>query len=102
MENHLEKMREELESDEAQLLDVREQGEWEESHLKQAKLVPLSLIKESQIPKDLDKEKKTYLHCRSGRRVLQAEQLLLDMGFQKVIALDEGFDDLVMEGFEQD
>ena len=102
MEDHLEKMKKELENNEAQLLDVREPDEWEEGHLKQARLAPLSLIKESQVPEEVDKNKKIYLHCRSGRRVLQAEQLLLDMGFQDIVALDEGFDDLVMEGFEQD
>ena len=43
---------------------------------------------------------KTYLHCRSGQRVHMAAPLLEDLGIGEVIPLDEGFVELVTEGFE--
>lgn len=101
MQDHLEVLQKELESGEAQLFDVREQGEWDAGHLTQAKLVPLSALDGGAEPEGVDKDKKTYLHCRSGQRVMMAAPLLESMGFSEVIPLQEGFDDLVSEGFSE-
>ena len=97
----VQQLKEELDAGTAQLLDVREPDEWAAGHLAQAILVPLSVLKENQRPETLDASKKTYLHCRSGRRVLTAKPLLNAMGFVDVVALNEGFDDLVKLGFEK-
>ncbi len=100
MKAHLEQMKEELAAGTAQLLDVREFNEWQEGHLKQALFAPLSNLEAGDEPDDVDLELKTYLHCRSGRRVRMAAPLLEDLGISEVIPLDEGFDELVTEGFE--
>jgi len=94
-------LKDELEAGTAQLFDVREPDEWAAGHLTQAISVPLSGLKENQLPDGLDKAKKTYLHCRSGRRVLTAKPLLDGMGFDDVVTLDEGYDALVELGFEK-
>jgi rhodanese-related sulfurtransferase len=91
-------IKDELEAGTAQLLDVREQDEWDAGHLSDAKWVPLSKLNEGIAP-DCDKSITTYIHCRSGRRVLQAAPLLENLGFSKVIPLDEGFEALMAEGF---
>lgn len=91
----------ELNANNAQLFDVRENDEWLAGHLVQAELVPLSGLQLGQLPKEFDKSQKTYLHCRSGVRVYSAAPILEQMGFEQVIPLDEGFEELVREGVER-
>ena len=100
MSYDLDDIKDQLEDGEAQLLDVREQDEWDAGHLAQAKLVTLSSLSEGKEPEGLDKGLKTYIHCRSGRRVLQAAPILTAMGFGEVVPLDEGFEALMAEGFQ--
>lgn len=99
MSYDIEDIKDELESGEAQLLDVREQEEWDAGHLAQARLVPLSLLRDGECDESLNKSLKTYIHCRSGQRVLQAAPLLEQMGFEDVTPLGEGFESLMAEGF---
>lgn len=98
--DHLEILKKELADGTAQLLDVREFNEWQAGHLKQAKLVPLSQLEGYQEPDDAEPDVKTYIHCRSGKRVLMAAPILEEMGFEEVIPLAEGFDELAANGFE--
>ena len=97
---HLDTLKEELAAGTAQLLDVREYNEWQDGHLKQAHFVPLSQLEGFQEPDDAEMDVKTYIHCRSGRRVHSAKPILEEMGFEEVIALDEGFAALAAYGFE--
>ena len=97
---HLKTMAEELDAGTAQLFDVREPNEWDVGHLQTALLVPLSELKAGNKPPH-DVNKKTYLHCRSGKRVQSARPLLESMGFVDVIDLREGYDALVDAGFER-
>ena len=98
--NHLDTLKKELADKQAVLLDVREQDEWQQGHLEQAILVPLSDITAGIIPENLDKNTKTYIHCRSGKRVLTALPLLEAEGFENIITLDEGFEQLANYGFK--
>jgi rhodanese-related sulfurtransferase len=99
MSYDLDDMKDQLEDGEAQLFDVREQDEWDAGHLSQASLVPLSSLSEGLEPEGFDKNKKVYLHCRSGKRVMTAAPLLENMGFSDVTPLNEGFEALMAEGF---
>jgi len=92
-------MKEELESGEAQLFDVREPQEWASGHLKLAKLVPLSELMEGEVPK-YDRSLLTYVHCAAGVRVHNAAPVLEAMGFERVVPLPEGFATLAGLGFE--
>jgi phage shock protein E len=84
----------------AVILDVREKREWDAGHLKQAQLVPLSdLTKDKKAAvKGIDKKQIVYLHCRSGRRSLQAAEILKSMGFD-ARALKPGYAELLKAGF---
>jgi ubiquinone/menaquinone biosynthesis C-methylase UbiE/rhodanese-related sulfurtransferase len=92
----------------ARLLDVREPREWEQGHLADATLLPLSAIqagtKSDTLPQELDaelpKNQIIYLHCRSGGRVLVASQLLRKFGYD-IRPLKAGFSLLADEGFER-
>ncbi len=90
----------------ALLIDVREQSEWDAGHLAQAKLVPLSQLRDEEsqsgfaenLSKTLSSERTLYLHCRSGGRVLVASPILRKLGYD-VRPLKAGYGDLLEAGF---
>lgn len=86
----------------AVLVDVREQAEWDNGHLKVAQLVPLSLLSKdgAEIPATLPKDKPIYLHCRSGARCLKAAEILKAKGYD-ARPLEAGYGQLVKDGFEK-
>ena len=88
----------------AVLIDVREEKEWKQGHLKAAKLLPLSHlergVRKDKLQEFLPKGKIVYLHCASGARCIEAAELLTDLGFE-VRALKPGYDDFVEAGFEE-
>ena len=86
----------------AVIVDVREQAEWDNGHLKAASLVPLSELSKdgAVIPATLPKDKPIYLHCRSGARSLKAAEILKAKGYD-VRPLQAGYGQLVKDGFEK-
>jgi rhodanese-related sulfurtransferase/rubrerythrin len=70
------------------LLDVRQPGEYEESHLPGAKLMPLPQLSDSY--KELDPEKPTLVHCAIGGRSRVAAQMLSGWGFNEVYNIAGG------------
>ncbi|MEZ5941302.1 MAG: rhodanese-like domain-containing protein [Planctomycetaceae bacterium] len=100
----LEQVKQRLAQNEAVLIDVREQDEWDEGHLAAATLVPLSELKAGangdaladRVPKD----RIVYCHCRSGGRVLPASGILQQLGYD-IRPLKAGYVDLVNAGFEK-
>lgn len=66
------------------LLDVREPDEYAEYNLG-AKLIPIGNIMTMQTEEIEDwKEDELIVHCRSGKRSLQAGMMLETMGFKNV------------------
>jgi rhodanese-related sulfurtransferase len=91
----------------AVIIDVREQDEWNEGHLRDAIFVPLSSLEEAHAnemgEKSLDvklPKKIIYCHCRSGSRALSACSILAEWGYD-VRPLKAGYEDLVEAGFPQ-
>lgn len=97
--DHLEDLKEELATGEAQLFDVREPNEAAQGMLSQAQLVPLSELQEGVKPNQ-DPTKLTYVHCAAGIRVHYAAPILEQMGFERVVPLQEGYASLRNYGFE--
>jgi phage shock protein E len=89
----IDKVRAEIERGEAILIDVREQSEWDESHLRHAQLIPLSLFETEEAFFNLPNDKIIYTHCRLGRRAARAAELMKDQ-FPLVKALPFTFDEL--------
>ena len=85
----------------AVLIDVREKTEWDKGHLRDAKLLPLSALKENPAPKVLQdvlpKDKAVYVHCASGFRCLKAAEILRKLGYD-ARPLKQGYQDLLKEG----
>jgi len=89
----------------AVLVDVREQKEWDEGHIDGAVLVPLSWLKEESkgdaFGKRLEEKlprKILYIHCRSGGRARTAAGMLRKQGYD-ARPLRAGFDELRQAGF---
>jgi phage shock protein E len=88
----------------AVLVDVREEGEWADGHLKAARHLALSDLKAG-VPADRLKEtipagRVVYLHCASGRRSLAAADLLREQGYD-ARPLKDGYEALLTAGFEK-
>jgi rhodanese-related sulfurtransferase len=104
-------VKQKLAEEKAVLIDVREKAEWDDGHLKQARLLPLSeLGKKLREPayvaglkKTLPTDKLIYLHCKAGSRCLLAAEALrkeLGPGYD-FRPLKPGYADLVKAGFEK-
>jgi rhodanese-related sulfurtransferase len=91
-----------LADDKAVLIDVREKSEWDDGHLKDAKLLPLSTLKggakAEDVAKIVPKDKVVYCHCGSGVRCLKAADELKKLGYD-VRPLKPGYADLLKAGF---
>eukprot|EP00756_Hemistasia_phaeocysticola_P046235 Hpha_TRINITY_DN20009_c0_g1::TRINITY_DN20009_c0_g1_i1::g.147805::m.147805 len=96
---HLAQVRDAVSSGAGVMVDVREQGEWNQGHLTGAVYCPLSGLMRGP-PPDLPQDATLYLYCRAGQRVYMAAPILQRAGYEKVVPLDEGFLELVDLGFE--
>jgi adenylyltransferase/sulfurtransferase len=74
--------------DDIQLIDVREEWEWQIAKLPGAKLVPLGRIDEA--ISSLDPQRDTVLYCKVGVRSLHAAEALADAGFSRLGNLSGG------------
>ena len=86
----------------AVLIDVREESEWNAGHLSDARLVPLSTLKDAAtMAAALAKfpmGKAVYVHCRAGGRAVQCAETLAGQGYD-IRPLKAGFDKLLESGF---
>ena len=74
--------------DSAVVVDVREQHEWDESHIPGAILLPLSTFDPAAVPDPGDKH--LVFHCRSGRRCGLASEKMAEAGYTGQIKRMEG------------
>ena len=87
----------------AVLVDLREETEWADGHLKLALALPLSKLKDAKagdLPKEIAKDTPIYLHCASGKRCLKAADKLKELGYD-ARPLKAGYEDLLKAGFEK-
>lgn len=69
--------------DDIVIIDVREEDEYNEGHIPDAILIPLSLLDQNDI--ELPNQDQTLLiYCRSGRRSKQAAQKFVKLGYTDV------------------
>lgn len=73
-----------------QVIDVREQWEWEICRLPGARLVPLSQLDD--YIDTLDPQRETIVYCHRGTRSLDAAYRLRAAGFSRVAHLEGGID----------
>ena len=75
-------------SNQAVIVDVREDTEWADAHIPGATLMPLSTFDPAAIPNPGDKH--LVFHCRSGRRCGLAAEKAVAAGYKGVIKRMEG------------
>ncbi|WP_017472297.1 rhodanese-like domain-containing protein [Amphibacillus jilinensis] len=73
----------------AQLIDVREQKEYDAGHIWGARNIPVTQLKQRQ--KELRKDMPLYLYCQSGSRSSRAAWLLYKNGYKELYDLKGGF-----------
>lgn len=76
--------------EDALVLDVREQSEWRDGHIAQARHIPLGKLAEQMGGLDKYKDKPIVVVCRSGSRSGHACGQLKKAGFQKLHNLAGG------------
>lgn len=83
------------------ILDVREQWEYDENHLCDSILVPLSEINARISELEPYKDTEIIVYCRSGSRSAQASQNLVDNhNFTKIYNMQEGIIAWIAAGYE--
>ena len=70
------------------LVDVREEYEWNIARIPGARLVPLSRLADE--VRSFDSERKTILYCKTGVRSMRAAEQLVTAGFENVGNLTGG------------
>lgn len=77
---------------EKNVLDVRNDSEWNQGHLNQAVHIPHGKLLETEVP--FDTNEPLYVHCQSGVRSSIAIGLLEKKGFNTIINVKEGYKDI--------
>ena len=87
------------EGDDFELIDVREDSEWEQGHLPKAIHLSKGVIErdiEKMIP---NQNRKLVLYCGGGFRSALAADNIKKMGYRNAISMDGGFRDWCEAGF---
>jgi hydroxyacylglutathione hydrolase len=82
----------------AEVLDVRKHGEWNVSHLKAAKFVPLTEFPGNLF--QLNRHKSYIVHCGGGYRSMVAISIMKNLGFEDLINVQGGFGSMQKAGLE--
>lgn len=72
------------ENNETIIVDVRTIEEYQQGHIKNAKLLPLSEIEDKASEVLPNKNKLILIYCRSGRRSAVAADILVNSGYENV------------------
>ena len=79
-----------INQEEAQVLDVREQGDYRQSHIINARNVPSAQVDERLADIGKEKSRPVIVYCASGERALRVREKLVEKGFEKVYYLKGG------------
>lgn len=71
------------------IIDVREESEFKQGHLKGAKNIPMSTFRKHL--NDIPKDQKIYIHCRSGQRSYNVVRALGNLGYDYVYNISGSF-----------
>jgi len=86
----LDRAREEIASGDAGLIDVREQHEWDESHLADAIHLPQGEVLERIEELVPDRSARVLLYCRTDNRSSRSADVLESLGYEHVAVIEGG------------
>ena len=73
------------------VIDVREQNEYDQAHIENSVLVPLSTVSAKKINEINPQNKTILIHCHAGKRSKVAANIILSQGYAgEILELDEG------------
>ena len=73
------------------VIDVREQNEYDQAHIENSVLVPLSKVSAEKINEINPQNKTILIHCHAGKRSKVAANIILSQGYSgEILELDEG------------
>ena len=73
------------------VIDVREQNEYDQAHIENSVLVPLSTVSAEKINEINPQNKTILIHCHAGKRSKVASNIILSQGYAgEILELDEG------------
>jgi rhodanese-related sulfurtransferase len=84
----------------AVIIDVREDNEWDEKHIPGAIHVPLGQLKDRITELETYKNTPLIMQCQRGGRSVQASAVMKSAGFAKVYNLDGGLQAWEQSGFK--
>lgn len=86
-----------IENEDIFILDVRTQPEYDNGHLENSYLIPVSELEYrlDEVPSDTA----ILVYCRSGRRSVTASNILLDAGYCDVYNMEAGFNEWRSGGY---
>jgi rhodanese-related sulfurtransferase len=85
------------------ILDVRTPEEYASGHIKNSTLLAVQDIPANELDiklKELPKDKKILVYCRSGRRSAAASTILVNNGFSQVYNMQDGINGWTNAGYE--
>lgn len=85
------------------ILDVRAPDEYASGHIKNSTLLAVQDIPAQELDiklKEIPKERKILVYCRSGRRSVAASTILVDKGFAQVYNMQGGITEWMNAGYE--
>ncbi len=88
-----------IKNDDAVVLDVRTQQEFEKGHLPQAKNVNYRAPDFETLIKQIDREGSFYVYCASGKRSSKAADFMAKEGFDEVYSLKNGILNWQKQGY---
>lgn len=93
-------LKEKLDSNEKmQFIDCRENQEWQEARIAGSTLLPLSEIETKFESVLQDKNAPIFIHCKSGKRSMNACMFLLSKGYTNLTNVEGGIINWAEEGF---
>ena len=79
----------------AVILDIRTPEEIALGHIEGAETADFLSDDFEEILSGMDKKKKYYVYCRSGKRTISASEKMQQMGFRKIFVLEGGLNNWV-------
>lgn len=81
------------------IIDVRTMGEYENSHISGANLLPVQILAQNIDKISHFRNEDVFLYCQSGNRSTVAARILLDAGFTNIYNLRYGIGDWIRKGY---
>ena len=79
------------------ILDVRTQEEYDDSHIEDALLIPISELEDRL--DELSEDEELLVYCRTGNRSSSAINILTRNGFTKVFHMNDGITGWIQAGY---